>query len=221
MSRKIPFAGVRKAISQRLRPGFHEALPVSLMMEYSADNLIEHRKRFNDKISFTAYGVKASALALKEFPEINATLEGEEIIYHDDVNIAVAVHTPRGLRAPVIRNADKKTLLEITRIIDEYSEKGKRGEITLAEQSGHSFTVTNLGMTGVTYFTPIINPPDIAILAIGTITSRPLLTESGSLKIEKIGYLTLVFDHRIVDGVPAANFLSTVKRFLEQPSSLE
>ena len=220
VSRKMPFAGVRKAISQRLSPGFHEALPVALMMEYFADALLEHRKKLSNKVSFTAYGVKAVALALKEFPDMNVTLEGEELVYHDDINIAVAVHTPRGLRAPVIRNADKKSLMEITEIIDEFAEKGKRGEITLADQTGHSFTVTNLGMMKVTYFTPIINPPDAAILALGTIKQQPQLINS-KWEIRNIGHLTLVFDHRVLDGIPAATFLGAVKRFLENPESLE
>jgi len=218
--RRIPFAGVRKAISQRLRPGFHEALPVALMVEYSADKLLEHRRMLGNRVSFTAYGVKASASALREMPEVNVTLEGEELVYHDDVNIAVAVHTPRGLRAPVVREADKKTLIEISNLIDEYAEKGKSGEITMAHQSGHSFTVTNLGMMGVTYFTPIINPPDTAILAMGTTRPQTILTNSG-WKVAYIGYLTLVFDHRAIDGVPAAKFLSIIRRFLENPEKLE
>lgn len=218
-SRRIPFAGVRKAISQRIRPGFHEALPVALMTEYYADNLLDHRKKLGGKVSFTAYGVKAAALSLKEFPDMNVTFEGEELIYHDGINIAVAVHTPRGLRAPVIRDADKKTLLEITQIIDEFAEKGRRGEITLTEQTGHSFTVTNLGMMDVTYFTPIINPPDTAILALGTIKKQPIIVNS-EYRSRNIGYLTLVFDHRVIDGVPAASFLSIVKRFLENPTNL-
>ncbi len=218
-SRRIPFAGVRKAISQRLRPGFHEALPVALMMEYSADNLLEHRKKLENKISFTAYCVKASALALKEFPDMNVTLEGEELVYHDEINIAVAVHTPRGLRAPVIRNADKKNLVEINQIIDEFAEKGKKGEITLADQTGHTFTVTNLGMFGVTYFTPIINPPDTAILGLGMIKTQNPTTSSDHI-MNSVGYLTLVFDHRVIDGVPAAYFLSIVKKFLEDPGNL-
>jgi pyruvate dehydrogenase E2 component (dihydrolipoamide acetyltransferase) len=216
----MPFAGVRKAISQRLRPGFHEALPVALMVEYSADKLLEHRRMLGNRVSFTAYGVKAAALALREMPEMNVTVEGEELVYYDDVNIAVAVHTPRGLRAPVVREADKKTLIEISSLIDEYAEKGKSGEITLAQQSGHSFTVTNLGMMGITYFTPIINPPDTATLAMGTVKPQTLIVDSG-LKTIYIGYLTLVFDHRVIDGVPAAKFLSAIKKFLENPRQLE
>lgn len=219
-SKRIPFAGVRKAITQRLKPGFHEALPVALMLEYSADRLIEHRKTFQGKTSYTAYGVKAAALALREMPEINVTLEEGELIYHDDVNIAVAVHTSRGLRAPVVKDADRKTLIEITNIIDEYAEKGKSGEITLAQQSGHSFTVTNLGMMEITYFTPIINPPDTAILAMGAIKPRAVI-ENSQWRLANVGHLTLVFDHRVIDGVPAASFLLTIKKLLESPEKLE
>jgi len=222
--KRIPFAGVRKAIFQRLSPGFHQALPVALMTEFYADKLLVHRVTAG-KPSFTAYGVKAVALALKKYPEMNITLEGDEIVYHQDINIAVGVDTPKGLRAPVIRNADQKTLREITSLIDEFAEKGKRGEITLADQEGHSFTVTNLGMMGVKFFTPILNPPDCFILGIGTIEPRLELVsdESGVEKVVKkmIGNLTLVFDHRIVDGMPASRLLTEIKRLLENPNELE
>ena len=123
--------------------------------------------------------------------------------------------------APVVRNADEKSLLEITRIIDEFAEKGKRGEITLADQEGHSFTVTNLGALGIAYFTPIINPPDASILALGTIKPQLYLDEDGKVKQRNVGYLTLVFDHRLIDGAPAARFLNTIKGFLENPEELE
>jgi pyruvate dehydrogenase E2 component (dihydrolipoamide acetyltransferase) len=218
-SRRIPFAGVRKAITQRLSPGFHQALPVALMTEFRADKLLEYKKQ-RGKISITACSVKAAALALKKHPEINVTFEGEELVYHDEVNIAVGVDTPRGLRAPVIKDADKKTLEELTRIIDEFAEKGRRGEITLADQEGHSFTVTNLGMTGVTYFTPIINPPDCAILGVGAIILKPIISDDG-LMVGKVGHLTLVFDHRVIDGMPASRFLNEVKMLLEDPDKLE
>ena len=178
--KKIPFAGVRKAITRRLSPGFHQALPVALMTDFHANNLLEHR-RTHGKPSITAYAVKAVALALKEHPEINVTFEEEELVYHEKIDIAVGVDTPRGLRAPVIRGADKKTLLEITKVIDEFAEKGKKGEITLADQEGHSFTVTNLGMLRIKYFTPIINPPDCAMLGVGTISSQPVINEDGNV----------------------------------------
>jgi len=218
--RRVPFAGVRKAIARRLSPGFHQALPVALTMEFDADKLLEHRKA-KGRPSFTAYAVKAVALALKRHPEMNVTLEGDELIYHESVNIAVGVDTPKGLMAPVIKDADKKTLRELTELIDGFAERGRRGEITVAEQSGHSFTVTNLGALGVTYFTPIINPPDAAILALGTVKPQPYLTEEGEVRLKYIGHLTLVFDHRLVDGAPAARFLQTIKSFLENPEELE
>ena len=218
-SKRIPFAGVRKAITRRLSPGFHQALPVALMMEFQADELLKHRSRRN-KPSITAYCVKAAALALRKYPEMNVTFEENELVYHEEVNIAVGVDTPRGLRAPVVRNADEKSLEEISKIIDEFAEKGKKGEITLADQEGHSFTVTNLGMVGVQYFTPIINPPDCAILGIGTIIQKPIVVEDG-IKSARVGHLTLVFDHRVIDGMPAARFLNEIKTLLENPADLE
>ncbi len=219
VERKIPFAGIRKAIAQRLDAGFHEALPVALTTKFAADKIVKHRMETG--VSFTAYAVKAVALALQKHKNLNVTLEDGELVYHEEVNVAVAVDTPKGLMAPVIRGADKLSIQEITKQIDNFQEKGVRGEITLEEQSTHNFTVTNLGALGIHYFTPIINPPDPAILAFGSIETEPYVTENGHVKPRKVGYLTLVFDHRIVDGAPAAKFLATIKEFLENPETME
>ncbi|MEM3769755.1 MAG: dihydrolipoamide acetyltransferase family protein [Candidatus Bathyarchaeia archaeon] len=219
VERRVPFAGIRKAIARRLDAGFHEALPVALTTKFAADKLVKHRMEMGD--SFTAYAVKAVALALQKHKNLNVTLEDGELVYHEEVNIAVAVDTPKGLMAPVIRGADKLSIQELTQRINDFQEKGLRGEITLEEQSAHSFTVTNLGALGIQYFTPIINPPDPAILAVGAIETEPFITEDGHVEPRKFGYLTLVFDHRIVDGAPAARFLVTVKEFLENPETME
>jgi pyruvate dehydrogenase E2 component (dihydrolipoamide acetyltransferase) len=219
VKRRTPFAGIRKAITQRLNAGFHEALPVALTTKFAADKLVKHREKTGG--SFTAYAVKAVALALQKHKNLNVTLEGEELVYHEEVNIAVAVDTPKGLMAPVIKSADKLSLQELTQRINDFQEKGLRGTITLEEQLGHSFTVTNLGAMGILYFTPIINPPDSAILAIGSIETEPYVTEDGNIAVRKVGHLTLVFDHRIVDGAPAAKFLASVRELLEKPEVME
>ncbi|MEM3874429.1 MAG: dihydrolipoamide acetyltransferase family protein [Candidatus Bathyarchaeia archaeon] len=219
VERKVPFAGIRKAIAQRLSAGFHEALPVALTTKFAADKLVKHRMETGG--SFTAYAVKAVALALQKHKNLNVTLEGGELVYHEEVNIAVAVDTPKGLMAPVIRGADRLSIQELTRRINDFQEKGLRGEITLEEQSNHNFTVTNLGALGIQYFTPIINPPDPAILAFGSIETEPYITEDGRIEPRKVGYLTLVFDHRVVDGAPAAKFLAAIREFLENPETME
>ncbi|MEM1563307.1 MAG: dihydrolipoamide acetyltransferase family protein [Candidatus Bathyarchaeia archaeon] len=219
VERKVPFAGIRKAIAQRLNAGFHEALPVALTTKFAADKLVKHRMETGG--SFTAYAVKAVALALQRHKNLNVTLEGGELIYHEEINIAVAVDTPKGLMAPVIKGADKLSIQELTQQINDFQEKGLRGEITLEEQSNHNFTVTNLGALGIQYFTPIINPPDPAILAVGSIETEPYITEDGRVEPRKIGYLTLVFDHRIVDGAPAARLLASIKELLENPEIME
>jgi pyruvate/2-oxoglutarate dehydrogenase complex dihydrolipoamide acyltransferase (E2) component len=194
-------------------------LPVALTTKFAADKLVKHREKTGG--SFTAYAVKAVALALQKHKNLNVTLEGEELVYHEEVNIAVAVDTPKGLMAPVIKSADKLSLQELTQRINDFQEKGLRGTITLEEQLGHSFTVTNLGAMGILYFTPIINPPDSAILAIGSIETEPYVTEDGNIAVRKVGHLTLVFDHRIVDGAPAAKFLASVRELLEKPEVME
>ncbi|MEM2202295.1 MAG: dihydrolipoamide acetyltransferase family protein [Candidatus Bathyarchaeia archaeon] len=219
VERKVPFAGIRKAIAQRLKAGFHEALPVALTTKFAADKLVRHRMETGG--SFTAYAVKAVALALQKYKNLNVTLEGEELVYHEKINIAVAVDTPKGLMAPVIRGADKLSIQELTHKINDFQEKGLRGEITLEEQSNHNFTVTNLGALGIQFFTPIINPPDPAILAVGSIETEPHIAKDGRTEPRKVGYLTLVFDHRVVDGAPAAKFLATIREFLENPEAME
>ncbi len=219
VERKVPFAGIRKAITQRLNAGFHEALPVALTAKFAADRLVKHRMETGG--SYTAYAVKAVALALRKHKNLNVTLEGGELVYHDEANIAVAVDTPKGLMAPVIRSVEKLSIPELTKQINDFQEKGLRGEITLEEQSNHNFTVTNLGALGIRYFMPIINPPDPAILAVGSIETEPYITEDGRIEPRKVGYLTLVFDHRVIDGAPAAKFLATIKEFLENPETME
>lgn len=218
-AKQLPFAGIRKAITERLNPGFHEALPVALMTEFNAENLLEHKRL--SRASFTAYAVKASAKALSENPDLNITLENNVITYHQSVNVAVAVDTPKGLMAPVVKDAQSKTLEEITKLIDDFQRRGAGGEITLQEQRGHTFTVSNLGGFDVTFFTPVINPPAAFILALGKIEKKPIASDDNTIQVRALGYLTLVFDHRLVDGVAASKLLKRVKQLLERPEELE
>ena len=209
--RVVKLSGLRKAVAERLGYSFRNSLPVALMTEYDAGPLMMAyhgaREKFGEKSpSITAYVVKCAASALTVHGEFNANIEGDEIRMLDEVNIAVAVDTPRGLYAPTVRNVDKKTVGEVEAELRALVDKAVKGTITLNELAGHGFTVSNLGHLGVTYFTPIINPPDIAILGVGAIKN----TGDGYR-----GYLTLVFDHRATDGAPAARFLAEIKHQLE------
>ncbi len=211
MGKVYRLTGLRKAIAERLGHSLRTSLPVALMTDYDASKLLSlynlFKERFGDESpSITAIITKTVGDLLKHHPVFNAVVEGDEVRELDDVNIAVAVETPRGLYAPTIRNVDKKTFFEVESELRMLTEKAVKGVITLNELAGHSFTVSNLGHLGVLYFTPIINPPDISILGVGAIRK-----EGNDVR----GHLTLVFDHRVVDGAPAAAFLQEIRKALE------
>jgi pyruvate dehydrogenase E2 component (dihydrolipoamide acetyltransferase) len=167
------------------------------------------------QISYTELLVKAVAEALKKHPLLNSTLvEDEKIKAYADINIGVAVATEQGLVVPVIHYADKKTLEEIAAKLRDLAEKAKEGKLAKEDLSGGTFTITNLGMYGVDLFMPIINPPEAAILAVGQIVNKPA-AEGKEIVIKPIMTLSLAYDHRIVDGAPAAQFLEEIKKTLE------
>ncbi len=211
MVRVYKLTGLRKAIAERLGYSLRSSLPVALMADYDASKLIDTynllKERFGDESpSITSIITKTVGDLLKHHHVFNAIVEGEEVRELDDVNIAVAVETPRGLYAPTIRNVDKKSFFEVESELRKLTEKAIKGTITLNELVGHSFTISNLGHLGVLYFTPIINPPDVSILGVGAIRK-----EGDGVR----GHLTLVFDHRVVDGAPAAMFLQDIRKALE------
>jgi len=156
--------------------------------------------------SITSILVYVSSRVLRENEEFNAVIEADEVRILDEVNIAVAIDTPRGLYAPVVRRADILKLQEIEAELRRLSEKAMSGRITYSDLTGHTFTISNLGHEGVTYFTPVINPPAISILGVGAVQK----TSHG-----EVGHLSLVFDHRAVDGAPAARFLAELRREVE------
>ena len=162
---------------------------------------------------------KATAKALVEHPIINSTLDGAQIKVFHDINLGVAVATEKGLIVPVIPNTDRKTLVEIASRLKELADKARQGKLTKDELTGGTFTITNLGMYGVDTFTPIINPPETAILGVGRLTEKPVV-ENKNIVIKPTMNLSLSFDHRVVDGAPAAQFLRKIRQFLENPEIL-
>ena len=216
--RKVKLDGIRKAVAERLTFSERNVVPVTLTMETDASKLIELKNK-GDHVGFTALAAKAVAMALERHPEMNSTIEGDEITIYSDINVAVAINTDLGLVAPVIQNADKKSAKDIDAKIQELSQKAKQNQLTIEELTGGTFTVTNLGAYDVESFAPIINPPQCAILGLGRIAYRPVATGE-QVTARPVTVLTLVFDHRIVDGVPAAKFLRDVKKNLEDPQQL-
>jgi len=216
--RKVKLEGIRKAVAERLSFSARTAVPVTITMEADATRLVAMKEK-ESHISFTAFAVKAAAKALEKHTAINSTIEGDEITTYSDVNVAVAINTEEGLVAPVIQNANRKPLKGINSAIDVLSQKAAEKRLTIEELTGGTFTVTNLGAYDIESFAPVINPPQCAILGLGRIVYKPFAL-GGSVSARPATMLTLVFDHRIVDGVPAAKFLQDLKRYLEDPESL-
>ncbi len=211
----VPLTGIRKTTAERLTLSAKTAPHSAIVMEADITNAAAfHRET---QFSYTEMLIKAVARALLDHRLLNATLEGEQIKVFQDINVGVAVTTKNGLVVPVIKNADKKSLSEISLVLKELLEKARQGKLTKEDLTAGTFTITNLGMYGVDVFFPIINPPETAILGVGRVVEKPAAVD-GQVTIKPSMQLSLVYDHRIVDGAPAARFLQTVKQVLETNS---
>jgi len=224
IAKTIRLSGKRKAVAERLSYGFHTTVPVMITMEASMSRVVEQRENLRGRgaedVSITAYVVKAVAKALEEHPMINSSLEQDELRLYGDINVAVAINTPDGLVAPVIPQTNKKPVLEVSRQIRSLTDRAMQNTLSVLDLTGGTFTVTNLGGFGVELFAPVINPPQCAILGFGKTSEKPVIVGK-EVRAMPMTTLSLVFDHRIVDGVPAARFLQRVKELLEDPVRLE
>lgn len=226
-AKRVPLAGMRKVIAQRMAESARTAPHVTVDMEVDMSGVTALRKslntvapeRFGGKVSFTDIIVKLVARVLEDFPQVNAFLQAEEIIYNPQINVGVAVALEEGLIVPVIKNTNKMGIGAISQQIKELAEKARSGKLGPDEYKGGTFTVTNLGMFGVDSFTPIINPPESAILGVNRILKKPVVVDD-EIVIRPMMTLSLSFDHRLVDGSVAAQFLQRVKFFLENPTLL-
>ncbi len=225
---RIPIKGVRKSIARNILQTLRTAASVTGMDDADVTELWELRKREQDEaqekgmhLTFMPFFMKAVQHALKEHPMLNASVDekAEEIIVKKYCNIGVAVDTPDGLMVSVVKNVDRKTILELAGELQVLSKKARERKITLDELKGSSFTISNYGTFGGTYATPIINYPDVAILGAGKISERPWVKDK-KIVIRKILPLSVTFDHRVVDGRDAALFLSKVIRYLEDPAKI-
>ncbi len=218
--KEVPLSGIRKTIAERLSKSFHSVVPVTETMEIDVSELMkafrELKEKSSVKISLTAVFVKLIANLLSEFPEFNAHFDGEKLRIYSDANIGVAFDTPEGLLVPVIKRANGKSIEEIAKEILEMADKVKNKTYTLDDITGSTFTITNLGMLDIDIFTPVINPPEVAILGIGRARKVPELTENGIKFAEKI-WFSLTFDHRVIDGAPAARFLKRLAELCKKP----
>jgi pyruvate dehydrogenase E2 component (dihydrolipoamide acetyltransferase) len=224
IGRTIPFSGMRKAVAENVSRSIRTSPHVTLVSEVDVTQatalreqlLAEMQKRYGIKLTFTALLVKAAAMAILDYPIINSSLIEDKIVIHEDINIGMAVALESGLIVPVIRNADTKLLQEISNDIAVLAAKARAGTLSTEEMHGGTFTITNLGAYGVDSFNPIINPPECAILGVGRSAEKPVFI-NGQVQARTLMNLCLSFDHRVVDGAPAAQYLAKVKEILESP----
>lgn len=224
--RRVAMSRLRQRIAERLVQSQSTAAILTTFNEVNMQAIIDLRTRYKAefekeygvKLGFMSFFVKAVIAALKKYPIINASVEGNDIVYHDYYDIGIAVGSPRGLVVPVIRDADRLTLAEIEIQIAEFAKRAQDGKLTIEELSGGTFSITNGGVFGSMLSTPIINPPQSAILGIHATKERPVV-ENGQIVIRPINYLALSYDHRIIDGREAVLSLVAMKEALEYPMS--
>lgn len=209
---EISFTGIRKITAERLASSFQTAPHSFIIMDVDMAEAVKLREE--TKASYTAILVYAVAKALREHPMINSTLADGKIRVFEDVNIGIAVSTEKGLIVPVIQDADKKQLTQISSELAGLVEKAREGKLSKEQLTGGTFTVTNLGMYGVSMFLPIINPPEAAILAAGGVVKKPVAV-GNEVVVTPVMTLTLAYDHRIIDGAPASTFLGRVREIIE------
>jgi pyruvate dehydrogenase E2 component (dihydrolipoamide acetyltransferase) len=223
----LKLSGLRKLVAENVVKGFFSAPPVTLVVEVDMTECVRLReqllpeveKAYGVRLTYTDLLVKAVARALREFPMMNATLQEDQIFLHPEINIGVAVAVEDGLLVPVVKNADRKTLGEISRELRELAERARAGKSTPDDLSGGTFTMTNLGAYDVELFNPVLVPGQTGILGVGRIAEKPAIRE-GQVVARHLMNLCLTFDHRVLDGAPAARFLQRVKQLLESPMLL-
>ena len=214
---------LRLTIAKRLKEAQENAAMLTTFNEIDMSQVISMRSQYKDefqnkygvKLGFMSFFVKACVIGLKNYPSINAEIQGEEIVYKNYYNISIAVGTERGLVVPVLRETDEMSFADIEKI-GEVGQKARDGKITIEDLQGGTFTITNGGIYGSMLSTPILNPPQSAVLGMHNIIQRPVVID-GNVEVRPVMYLALSYDHRIIDGKEAVSFLKVVKESLEQP----
>lgn len=223
-TRTIPLTGMRGIIANKMKQSINTAPHYYVTMDINMEEILKLKDTLNQKLQDTKITIntiliKASSIAIKEYPIINSFVQDDQIILKEQINIGLAVALEDGLIVPVIKDADKKGLSKIAKEERMLIQKAREGKLTPDDYNGGSFTISNLGMFDVTTFTAIINQPEVAILAVGKITPTPVV-EDGEIKIKPIMKATLSSDHRVIDGAVAAKFLKKIKEILEDPIRL-
>ncbi|HHF5435248.1 2-oxoglutarate dehydrogenase complex dihydrolipoyllysine-residue succinyltransferase [Haemophilus influenzae] len=225
--KRVPMTRLRKRIAERLLEAKNSTAMLTTFNEVDMQPIMTLRKTYGEKfekqhsvrLGFMSFYIKAVVEALKRYPEINASIDGDDVVYHNYFDISIAVSTPRGLVTPVLRDCDKLSMAEIEKQIKALAEKGRDGKLTVEDLTGGNFTITNGGVFGSLMSTPIINPPQSAILGMHAIKERPIAL-NGQVVIRPMMYLALSYDHRLIDGRESVGFLVTIKELLEDPTRL-
>ncbi|TKF23902.1 2-oxoglutarate dehydrogenase complex dihydrolipoyllysine-residue succinyltransferase [Vibrio genomosp. F6] len=225
--KRVPMTRLRKTVANRLLEAKNSTAMLTTFNEVNMKPIMDLRKQYKDqfeerhgtRLGFMSFYVKAVTEALKRYPEVNASIDGDDIVYHNYFDISMAVSTPRGLVTPVLKDCDTLGFADIEKGIKELAIKGRDGKLTVDEIMGGNFTITNGGVFGSLMSTPIINPPQAAILGMHKIQERPMAVD-GKVEILPMMYLALSYDHRLIDGRESVGFLVTVKELLEDPARL-
>jgi 2-oxoglutarate dehydrogenase E2 component (dihydrolipoamide succinyltransferase) len=224
---RVPMSRLRKTVATRLKDAQNTAAILTTFNDVDMSAVIDARARYKDlfekkhgiRLGFMGFFVKAVALAARDVPAVNASLEGDDIVYHNYLDVSVAVSSPKGLVVPVVRNADAMSFAEIEQAIAAFGKKAKDGTLGLEDMKGGTFTISNGGVFGSLLSTPIINPPQSAVLGMHRIEERPVVKD-GQIVARPMMYLALSYDHRLIDGREAVNFLVRVKEAIEDPTRL-
>src|SRR5438309_279705 len=224
---RVKMTRLRQTIARRLKEAQNSAAMLTTFNDVDMSAVIDARARYKDlfekkhgiRLGFMGFFVKACALAAKDVPSVNGSIEGDEIVYHDYLDVSIAVSAPKGLVVPVVRDADRMSFAEIEKTIAEFGKRAKEGTLTVEEMQGGTFTISNGGVFGSLLSTPIINPPQSAVLGMHRIEERPVAVK-GQIVARPMMYLALSYDHRLIDGREAVTFLVRVKEAIEDPTRL-
>ena len=227
IEKRVTMTRLRARIAERLLEAQHSAAILTTFNEVNMKPVMELRSRYKDqfekeygvKLGFMSFFVKASVEALKKFPAVNASIDGNDIVYHGYYDIGIAVSGPSGLVVPILRNAEDMTLAQIEQAIISYAARANENKLSIEDITGGTFTISNGGVFGSMLSTPILNPPQSGILGMHTIKQRPMVVD-GEITVLPMMYLALSYDHRIIDGREAVQFLVTIKDMLEEPSRM-
>ncbi|MCT4710794.1 2-oxoglutarate dehydrogenase complex dihydrolipoyllysine-residue succinyltransferase [Enterobacteriaceae bacterium H11S18] len=225
--KRVPMTRLRKRVAERLLEAKNSTAMLTTFNEVNMKPIMELRKQYGEsfekrhgvRLGFMSFYIKAVVEALKRYPEVNASIDGDDVVYHNYFDVSIAVSTPRGLVTPVLRDVDTLGMADIEKRIKELAVKGRDGKLTVEELIGGNFTITNGGVFGSLMSTPIINPPQSAILGMHAIKDRPMAVD-GKVEILPMMYLALSYDHRLIDGRESVGYLVAIKELLEDPTRL-